>query len=327
MKIGIFNLTFLINLSVTLGEYWSDRKQLIEDDRKYAVGANIVLTNREKIVNDILMNYKLSEFEQGFDDPSKFLAVQHFFKSKKFIEKSEVFKIIKHLPKGAALHAHDEAIVSQEFLYNLTFRDNLYGCIDGEDLTLQFFDKANISDNCNWTLISTLRKSNSNFDNFLRTKLTIIRDDPQKSYPNINVVWLAFQHIFKTISKLLTFKPVFEDFFYEALKELYADNVKYFEFRGNTPELYDLEGNTYSELDAVRIYADVLKKFKIDYPDFYGAKFIYGPNRRVNNATMKQYVNNYRDMKNGFPDFVTGFDLVGQEDLGKYLFITLSTVF
>lgn len=45
------------------------------------------------------MKLKIKEIEEG-RKTGQFSAATHFFKSKKNIDKSEVFKILRRLPKG-----------------------------------------------------------------------------------------------------------------------------------------------------------------------------------------------------------------------------------
>lgn len=61
-------------------------------------------------------------------NPDEFLPSKNFLTVIDKIEESEVFKIIKEMPKGAILHVHDTALTSHEFVYNATFRKNLYFC-------------------------------------------------------------------------------------------------------------------------------------------------------------------------------------------------------
>ena len=64
-------------------------------------------------------------------------------------------------------------------------------------------------------------------DQMLQDDLTIITDDPAKTYPNINVVWSKFQSIFGILIPLLSYEPVARDYFYQGFKEFKDDQVQY----------------------------------------------------------------------------------------------------
>lgn len=111
-------------------DYWYDRAALIKLEQQQQIGSSINMTDKEEMANNILMKYKIQEYEKGLKDPSSFLPAQHFFNSREKIENSEVFKIIRMLPKGGSLHGHSVTMVSGEYLYNLTYRENLYACVN-----------------------------------------------------------------------------------------------------------------------------------------------------------------------------------------------------
>ncbi|CAH1161101.1 unnamed protein product [Phyllotreta striolata] len=314
MKKLILAIACLINL--TTGDYWTDREKLIQLDRASNIGSTLNLTEKETIADAFILNLKKQELQVGFNDPKKFPSALHFFKSRPIIETSPIFNIITRLPKGSSLHSHDLALTSQEYLYNQTFRENLYACLTDDTLLLHFFNPNNISTSCEWTLLKDLRENRLDFEEFLKSKMSIVRDDPVKAYPTINEVWKGFQQTFRTVVGLITYKPVFEGFFYQALRELRDDNVKYAEIRGYLPHVYDLDGRLYDEEEVVGIYENVTRRFKEDFTDFVGAKFIYAPNRRVTNNTMEAEVQIYKKIRSAYADFVVGFDLVGQEDKG-----------
>ncbi|XP_074032812.1 adenosine deaminase-like [Leptinotarsa decemlineata] len=131
-----FEVLFLLAmcLSSTQADYWTDRAALLNE--------------KEREVNELLKTYKYQEYDTGFAHPESFLAAQYFFQAEEGIEQSKVFKLIKKLPKGASLHSDDLALVSQEFLFNLTYRDNLYACLSEEKLKLHFFDNKNNGVDC-----------------------------------------------------------------------------------------------------------------------------------------------------------------------------------
>lgn len=60
-------------------------------------------------------------------------------------------------------------------------------------------------------------------------------------------------------------------------------------------------------------------RFTRDHPDFVGVKLIYAPLRAVDAGQIDNYLEIMAQLKRDYPDFVAGFDLVGQEDKGQPL--------
>ena len=60
-------------------------------------------------------------------------------------------------------------------------------------------------------------------------------------------------------------------------------------------------------------------RFTRAHPGFIGAKVIYSPNRKISQEIFDNYVKIYGNLKRALPDFVAGFDLVGQEEKGQSL--------
>lgn len=107
----------------SLENYHKQRNVLLNQTQKDSIGGHLVLDDSEIKVNSILMHWKNLELDEGFKDPTKFWAAQHFFTSKPYIEQSKLFRIIRQLPKGGVLHAHFSALVSTDYiLTNITYR-------------------------------------------------------------------------------------------------------------------------------------------------------------------------------------------------------------
>lgn len=178
------------------------------------------------------------------------------------------------------------------------------------------------------------------YDKKIRRLFTLIVDDPTTQYHDINAVWGKFNEIFMVFGSLVTYKEVWKDYFRQSLQEMYDDNVQYLEFRGVLPEVdwhvtetimknllifansqtYDLEGKKYGPVETCQIYVDVLKEFKSSHKDFVGAKFIYAPIRAANDEMFNTYLPIMLKLQRNFPNFIAGFDLVGQEDKGTISF-------
>ncbi|KAI4454236.1 adenosine deaminase [Holotrichia oblita] len=309
----------LLLISSVLCDYWSQREKLLNDEDSLVMGSSIILSNNEIIVNNFLMKQKWEEFDNGFRNPGSFIPARHLFDTLSYIEQSDVFHFIQKVPKGALLHGHDTALASGDYLYNLTFSDNLYACVSNEKIQLRFLKEAVIGLDCVWKPIHLLRETVTDFDIRLKQQLTLIRENHREVYTDINVVWNYFSNIFLTVDPLICYKPIFIDYFYQVLTELYEDNVFYIEFRTTLPTVYDLDGNMYGPIEVAGLYKQIVEDFMLTHPEFLGAKLIYAPIRNVDEDTMQGYVDTVRALKANFPDFLAGFDLVGQEDLGQPL--------
>lgn len=85
-------------------------------------------------------------------------------------------------------------------------------------------------------------------------------------------------------------------------------------------KLYDLDGNDYLKTDIVDIFMQTVDEFKRDNPLFIGSKMIYAPGKKAANQTVANYFDNVRLLHDKYPQFLVGFDLVGQEDISPGLF-------
>lgn len=61
--------------------------------------------------------------------------------------------------------------------------------------------------------------------------------DPDTVYPNQSVIWGAFEQAFLAVWGLVTYTPVFRDYYYQGLTQFYMDNVMYLEVRAMLPEV------------------------------------------------------------------------------------------
>lgn len=80
-----------------------------------------------------------------------------------------------------------------------------------------------------------------------------------------------------------------------------------------------MNGSIYEPHEIIQMYVDILEDFKRDYPSFVDSKFIYAPVRHIKKEEIGNYLKTLLDIQERFPNFVVGFDLVGQEDKGLSL--------
>ncbi|XP_034827621.1 adenosine deaminase AGSA-like [Maniola hyperantus] len=319
-------LPYLFLLAVcyaTIDDYKAERAKIVRDEALLSVGGNSTLTDKESDVNNCLMQRKFREVDYGFNNPQKFKLSRHFFSYKDDIRTSRVYKIIKDLPKGAALHIHDMGILGPDYILNLTYTDHLYICFKKDDVLFRFSDNTpSIPCKNKWKLISDARRSSNNtasFDAKLRKYFTMYVDNPDVVYPSIKESWGSFVKYFERVVSLLTYRPIWEQYCYEVLRKFREDNIMYVEFRSVLPNLYELDGTVYDPIVTAKCYKKIFNQFKKDHPDFLGAKLIYAPIRGINRDQLDEYLRLARAIKADMPDVFAGFDLVGQEDLGSPL--------
>ncbi|CAG5047730.1 unnamed protein product [Parnassius apollo] len=297
-----------------------DRNDLLQKELDLMLGSDIVLSDSEEKANEIFMELKTQELEYGFRNPQYYNYSKHFFEFNTEIVNSELFKLIQKMPKGALLHAHDTGLLKADYVLNLTYCDYLYVCFQENNVNFLFSeDRPTTFCGTQWELVKDKRYSSSGaekFDNELKKYFTLVTDNPKEVYNNINVVWNKFQNYFINTAGLFSYKPVWEQYFYDTLKAARDDNIMYLEIRSVLPPLYDLKGNVFDSIATAESYKKILDKFKTDFPDFFGAKLIYAPSRLVNVEVVKNYVEIAKEIRRKMPHFLAGFDLVGQEDLG-----------
>ncbi|XP_073668532.1 adenosine deaminase 2-A isoform X2 [Paramisgurnus dabryanus] len=295
------------------------RDLMLKQELAQQVGGSVELTQAEEHLDSLLHQLKIKEMAISPFPPAK-----HFFKVRHLIQKSPVFKLLQKMPKGAALHIHSSALVSANWLVlNATYRPYCYICFTWEgSVWFQFSAHTPLPRlGCSlWSRLDTLRARLSDvtaFDKSLMQNLTLFTDDPETAYPTQDAVWERFEKIFVALSGLVTYAPVFKDYIYQGLKELYEDNIMYLELRVGQSRAYELDGTTHDKAWSLEVYRNLTEQFRAAHPDFIGSRIIYSIHRSLSVSKVKQAVQEAIKMQRQYPDVLAGFDLVGREDTGR----------
>jgi len=314
--------------SVTLSDFYLKRQRLLKDESQSFLGSDLSLTLTEYFANAHLMKMKRTELDQYFDGNKSFPLSHSFIDTKGDIQASEVFKFISGMPKGGALHLHVHAMTSAAWIVsNLTYRPGIFMCQKpGQWMAYAWFatEENTLSwDNCTWERISAARQMLGNAvvdDNILRS----IQFSPDTFvHGDLTWAWSTFEKMIGAVSQITNLASIFEDFMYQAYSEFLQDNVQYIEFRTTLHPVCKVAMNEgclkMNRTEMAFLHKSVNDKFMSNHPTFCGSKLIYSPYRRSPNADIQASLKLLKSLMEKLPGFVIGFDLVGQEDLGKPL--------
>lgn len=217
-------------------QYIASRETIFNAENDNNFESDVKLNPKELRANAIIMAVKNAELDDGFKHPVNFAPSRHFFEVLDKINKSKLFKIIRKMPKGGILHAHDTALCSTDYLVSLTYREHLWQCNDNNNTIVGFKFSRNVPDavnDCIWLKVADerARVGRVEYDANIRSNFTLFTNNPHDKFSDINTVWNEFMGLFIRFEPLVTYAPVFKDYYKQALKEMLQDGVQYLELR------------------------------------------------------------------------------------------------
>ncbi|CAI2366195.1 unnamed protein product [Moneuplotes crassus] len=292
-----FNYEYFINnRNLTSDNYDEKRAALIKEaNEDYFTFDVPELTEKEQRANDIIQDLR-EQVVQGDHSP----LLLPYYEGKKLISGSNLHQAIRKMPKGAHLHLHSSAAYPLDLMIQLTYKDDAYYNIKENRLST-FPNKAAVEPGfhkCNF-----LRKNwkfGKNFDRFLRNKI-LLTEDEMKSQES-SEVWKSFQDKFGVIGDLFQTPENIRAGLMEICKRALNDGVYIVEFRQN------ISGNFTQKLKSYQYVQREMKK--IDSAFEIALIVAVGKN---NKTEIKSQLDVYNQVRKTYP-FVTGFDLVGEED-------------
>lgn len=227
-----------------LTEYMIKRNELIKKQFDASFESDVILNNREKLANKIIMKLKSNEIANGLLYPSNFTPSQHFFDVMDKIDDSKLYQIIQHMPKGGVLHAHATSICDPDCIIKFTYYKHLWQCNHTYNGIVRFRFKVekpterllNDEDACVWSLVADERQKMGAeiYDKTIRTLFTLVTERPKETYKDINKVWKKFSNILDLTRSIVTYAPVWKEYYKQALRNYYSDGVQYLEIRGGS---------------------------------------------------------------------------------------------
>jgi len=267
-----------------------------------------------------------------------------------FIKKTKSWNIVKKMPKGALLHAHQDAMIDVDWLIDqvletegMAMSTNGAGLSTGEVRTraeIRFgYTKSPIPDGSSiWTaeyqdsrLVSVLDAARSfpdgsieGFKAWLKSRCTITLAESIEHHLGVDNIWQKFTSCFPLLNSMEYYEPIFRASMQRLLRQLVEDGLRWVDFRSMFYAEFTLEGCDKPSRgfhDFLRVFDEEVKKFKATEAgkDFWGCRFIWSSLRRWGKKKIVEHMKECIAMKLAFPEIIAGYDLVGQEDLGRPL--------
>ncbi|KAF2258443.1 Metallo-dependent hydrolase [Lojkania enalia] len=329
-----------------------EKKQ--RSDRHFRENLSPIAVEACAIVDQIRFEEQQTLWTKEYEDS---LVCQHvdvfpgmmFSLAKDRIEKSRLWRIMQRMPKGALLHCHLEAMVDLDWALEEAFSTEGV-CIVAEEalsspeaLLKSGFSfsysktKANTEVSI-WseeyapkTYISITTAADSfpdggrkGFIEWVRSRTSITADEHLKHHEGPNEVWRKFVSCFPILGSLIYYEPIYRKFVRMMCKQLLDDGVYYVDMRSAFYTPYrplgqeEFDPDFFNMLDHME---DEIEKFKAseEGKDFWGGRMIWTSLRAFEKRQVIESMKQCIEMKLEFPNLIAGYDLVGQEDMGRPL--------
>jgi adenosine deaminase CECR1 len=290
-----------------------------ENDMDFA--ANETLTAQEEIVSQYMYLLKLEEFRNNFE---YYPPAQYFLnpRVRRLIEASPLLPIITDMPKGAHLHIHISGVADARWMINMamnsTYKDWLWVriALDDEEFE-EDYNLVHVSpENPDPTVYSSLLHGDHGHtveelvDRMALQEALISEDQDHQ-------IWRRFQRCFNELQQLFRFKPFYINVINRILSDSVDEHVQYIEYRHEPGKVFEIvEGRLkrIGEAGELELLTSLVDDFKATHKNFFGVKLIW-PTQRGGSAVVSALQNTAK-FANIYPNFVIGYDLLGQEDKG-----------
>ncbi|KAL2266167.1 hypothetical protein VTJ83DRAFT_5519 [Remersonia thermophila] len=317
------------------------------------VQANEVLQRLRR--EDVARIYDAAPKRRGYrgQEHSRFCG-DHFLSNVELIEKTQVYALIRAMPKGAHLHIHFNANLLPQVLLGIAkgmermfiWSNIPLNCPEAYDLCRIQFSIMNddaVRQKGEGVLFDpgyqsgavmqfgqfrrAFPKGEKAADNWLESKLLFDEDEAHNLLQTAEGAWEKFNSRTQMMKGLFNYETAYRQYTRQCLEEFVADNIQYAEIRPNfmsSNQVWKDDGS--SRIDNVGIMDLIITEYesfqeKHERRVLKGLKVIYCTPRsfseeQVHDSLMQCF---QFKMDKRFGPFIAGFDLVGEEGKGKPL--------
>jgi len=342
-------------------QYLQGREQLIEQESSQRSDASFrqsltpFATEACTIVSRILAEERAtiwtSENQDALADQGgvSLYPGMMFTLARETMKKTKSWQIVKKMPKGALLHAHQDAMVDVDWLIEQVLGTDGMAMVASQPLSnaearekgevqFQYTKAATASVASIWS--AEYRQSQfvpaseaaktfpdggtEGFKMWLASKCTISPEQSIRHHHGVDDIWRKFVSCFPTLNSMEYYEPIFRASIQRLLRQLVEDGLRWVDFRTTFACPFRSEGceePSKDSSDLLRAFDEEIKKFKAseEGKEFWGCRFIWTTLRWKGKKEVVEHMKECIEMKKKFPHIIAGYDLVGQEDLGRPL--------
>ena len=335
-------------------QYLNGRLNLIEEEGNSRSDASFRASLSPMAREACEIVHNIRQAEHGTIWNGEDVADGHIFPGMPFglardrMEKSVLWKVVHKMPKGALLHAHIDAMTDPEWLLEEAIKTKGMAFHADQPLTsAKALADAKVSFRyvgpaykleapSIWTSDYTAGSLNlasevaslfsdigkSGFVEYMVSKITISVEESLDHHHGIDAIWRKFASTFPIIGSMLHHEPIFRQAVRRLLGQLLDDGICWVDFRCAfiNPSTINVQEGPEEALHACFVaFEEELEKFKSANPSFWGARFIWTSLRSWDRKGVISDMKKCLQIKLDFPELISGFDLVGQEDAGRSL--------
>ncbi|KAH9217599.1 adenosine deaminase [Leptodontidium sp. 2 PMI_412] len=281
-----------------------------------------------------------------------------FNSAKNHMDRTQLWKIVQKMPKGALLHCHLGAMVDLEWLFEQAVQTRGMVVSATEALSDRWVRaradvsvKIEFSAGCEskgeeegdgkgkgiWEAgYEALKKvplknaaesfpdgGKAGFLKWIEDRCSITQTEAVQNHLGVNDIWKKLQAAFVAITPIVYYEPITRKFLRRFLTTAYADGIRWVEMRGMTRS-FRLEGEeelVENRLQLVRVFREEIDAFMAseEGKGFWGCRLIWDTLRSFDDEAIITDMKLCMQAKKLYPTLIAGYDLVGPEDHGRTL--------
>ncbi|WP_103068399.1 amidohydrolase family protein [Aquimarina sediminis] len=291
------------------------RKTLVDIQERYSFDTDVQLTKAELELDKKIKSYR-DAFEKNRKRDNIAFYNQPFHVIQPIIDSSTLYKVLEIMPKGGLLHTHSIGMTDIKWLIEEAINTpNTYVYV-GKDTDKHIYGELAVlkeeSVTDGFVLLKNKVRSNINFKTELYELLVLKRT----SLSDNMEYWVEFEKRFKRVSQLLNYRPIFIAYYKKAFLDLIDDKVSHVEIRMIFDHLYDLEKSSYPIETMILDLKEIVKEINNEGKEL-SISLIYTSFKFFNVEQVDKEIDKAFYLKEKFPDMISGFDLVAEEDKGN----------